>query len=182
MKKKLYMALSTALKRSPHIRWVDWQKNQFTHSEQSSALPLPAVLLDLKEFNWEDGIMDQQTGTMTLAVDVYMSSAAPAEEDTETQAEAQADDSPAEAQDEAENSTLKALALLDEISSTLQGFQSESVQGLSRSQETRLEVATDPNLLAYRLLFRSRVHERLQKDPSIQPKTLKLNTDGQISK
>ena len=164
MKKELYLALSAALKHSKSIHWVDWQKGQFTRPEQSANLPLPTVLIGLSEISWQDTTLGQQEGAMTLFVDVYMSAYGGTE-----------------AESEAQHESLQTLDTLDEVTYIVQGFQSEGVQRLSRSQEHRLDLPKEPNLIAYRLVFTSRVCELIQPKNITKHPLLGLNVHGEVS-
>ena len=159
MKKELYIALRAALRSSTRIRWIDWQKGQFSRGAQSTSLPLPAVLLDLKTFDWIDGVMGQQEGSLRLYVDVYMPYYEPLAEEESSERNAQSDSNAADhTETERQAETLELLNTLDEIYGRLQGFQHEGLQRLSRSKEERLLWSDEANILAYRLEFRSRLH------------------------
>ena len=199
MKKDLYLALRTTLGQSTQLRWIDWQKGQFTQKEQTSTLPLPVALLDLRTFNWKDSVMGQQEGMLNLYVDVYMpnlvtdqtsqsddtsnsrstSKGAPAQgaQGGGTQAGASPNQS---TQESPPQHTLQVLDTLDEVYELLQGFQHKGLQGLSRMQEERL-TSDMPSVLAYRLSFRSRIHQ-VPRDQAIQShKILKWKAHGHIS-
>ena len=164
MKKELYLSLSASLKHSGLLSWVDWQKGQFTHPEQSADLPLPSVLIGLSEISWQDTTLGQQEGTMTLFIDVYMSAYGGTEAESEAQSE-----------------SLQTLDILEEVTRIVQGFQSEGVQRLSRSQEHRLELPKEPNLIAYRLAFTSRVCELIQPKNITKHPLLGLDVHGEVS-
>ena len=180
MKKDLYLALRMALSASTRIRWIDWQKGQFSNSNQSSTLPLPAVLLDLKTFEWIDGIMGQQEGSLRLYVDVYM----PYYESLAGEEEAEGSSSAAETEagTPSQSETLELLDTLDDVYRRLQGFQFEGLQRLSRVKEERLLWKDEASILAYRLEFHSRIHEQPLERNIQSHHILNWNADGHISK
>ena len=178
MKKDLYVALRTALSSSTQIRWVDWQKGQFSAGAQSTTLPLPAVLIDFKTFEWVDGVMGQQEGNLRLYVDVYMPYYEPLS--IEAVSDIKGISTTLNTNAETQAQTLALLDTLDEVFHRLQGFQYEGLQGLSRVKEERILWSDEANILAYRLEFRSRIHQRLEQNIQSHH-ILNWNAHGHIS-
>ena len=164
MKKKLYLAVSNKLKQDTSLLWVAWQQGQFMRRAKQQTVPLPAALIDIEKLTWEDANMGQQEGTLTLSVEIYMS-AYGAPEDTS----------------EMHQDTLQALDLLHAVAISLQNCESEGVQGLSRTQEERLYLPEEPHLIAYKLLFQSRVQECLKDNTITKYQPSKWKVYGQIS-
>ena len=87
-----------------------------------------------------------------------------------------------EAEGEAQAESLETIDLLDKVAATVQGFESEGVQRLSREREQRMMQPKDPNLIVYRMTFGSRVHERLLKPNLTQHPLSSLNASGRIAR
>ena len=55
----------------PGLKWFDKQMGQFTTPEMSYAIPLPCILMEYQEFEWETVGKNQQRGNGTIRFYIY---------------------------------------------------------------------------------------------------------------
>lgn len=55
----------------PDLKWFDKQMGQFTSGDQFYSLPLPCILMEYGQFNWQTISKNQQKGTGILRFYIY---------------------------------------------------------------------------------------------------------------
>ena len=155
----LYTSLSESLREVPDLAWVDWQRGQFQQDDHFPDVPLPALLIDVHAIEWADALMEQQEGLLALSLDLYL---------------------PSYGDSEAEANTLAFFALITQITRLMHNLSCDGLQGFSRRREERLNKLEHHNLVAYRLLFESRICESLANTTTSTHTLKHINTHGRI--
>ena len=120
----------------------------------------PAVLLSLAELRWKDILENTQEGTLRLYVDIYLPNMF-ATQLTMAGKSAMA------------SRTQQALGLLDEVVTALQGLSTDSLLGLTRTEEAPL--SCQDSLWGVRQTYCSGIVDKTRQNPTRRVEVSHMN-------